>query len=143
MSGIKIDIPEGEARAVVRLPVRITDINYGNHLGNDSMVSMLHEARLQFLQQHGFTEMDADGIGLIMKDIAVNFRSESFYGDELIISIWPDQISRASFQLKYKAICHRDDGEILIAEAQTTMVCYDYTNRKVAAMPTGLKNILQ
>ena len=35
------------------LDVRISDINYGNHLGHDSLISLLHEARMRFLKQTG------------------------------------------------------------------------------------------
>jgi acyl-CoA thioester hydrolase len=35
-----------------KINVRISDINYGNHVGNDSFVSILHEARVQWLKQH-------------------------------------------------------------------------------------------
>ena len=48
----------------VELPVRITDINYGQHLGNDRLFALLHEARIQFLSQWGFSEIDAGGAGV-------------------------------------------------------------------------------
>ncbi len=40
------------------LEVRISDINYGNHLGHDSLVSLLHEARVRFLRHLGYTELN-------------------------------------------------------------------------------------
>ena len=41
------------------LPVRITDVNYGQHVGNDALLGLLHEARLQYLRQLAFSEQDA------------------------------------------------------------------------------------
>ena len=32
------------------IPVRITDLNYGGHLGNDALLGLLHEARVHFLR---------------------------------------------------------------------------------------------
>ena len=46
MARIKLEMPE-QFMGSFQVPVRITDINYGNHLGNDAFVSILHEARMQ------------------------------------------------------------------------------------------------
>ena len=79
---------------MITVPVGITDINCGNHLGNDSLVSLLHEARVAWLRQHGFTELDVAGASLIRGDLAVEYVKESFYGDVLHISISASGISR-------------------------------------------------
>ena len=70
MARIKIVIP-ANTLAVVNIPVRITDINYGNHLGNDALISIVHEARVQWLKINNYTELQVDGVGLIMSDLAV------------------------------------------------------------------------
>lgn len=142
MARVQIQISGTEPRTVLHIPVRITDINYGNHLGNDSMVAVIHEARVQFLQQHGFTELNAGGTGLIMKDIAVSFEHESFYGDELTVDIYCGDISKVSFLLIYEITTIRDGRDLLIAKAQTTMVCFDYQTKKITALPDSLKQIL-
>ena len=56
------------------IPVRITDINYGNHLGNDAILSMMHEVRVQFLQNLGYSELEMEGAGLIMSDTAIIYK---------------------------------------------------------------------
>ena len=78
MPRIKLNIPDNTL-ATLAIPVRITDINYGNHLGNDAFVSIIHEARMQWLHQHGYTELNIEGAGLILADLAVEFRNEGFY----------------------------------------------------------------
>ncbi len=128
--------------ATLQVPVRITDINYGNHLGNDSIVSIVHEARMQFLQQHQFTELNAGGMSLIMSDLAVQFKNESYYGDELKIEIFATEISRVSFQLIYKISTIRNATEMLIAVATTTMVGFNYELKKVAPLTHNLVAIL-
>jgi hypothetical protein len=44
------------------------DINYGGHLGNDAVLSLVHEARVRFLKQQGYTENNIEGAGIIMAD---------------------------------------------------------------------------
>ncbi len=141
MARIKIVLPSNTL-AVVNIPVRITDINYGNHLGNDALVSIIHEARVQWLRLNNYTELDVEGVGLIMSDLAVEYINESFYRDELQISIAATEISRVSFELYYSIEAIRNEKFILIAKAKTGMVCYDYTGKKVAVVPEKLKAIL-
>jgi acyl-CoA thioester hydrolase len=141
MARIKIEIPE-KILATFNIPVRITDINYGNHVGNDSFVGIIHEARMMWLHQYGFTELNIGGIGLIMSDLAVEFKNESFYGDQLEVKIAAAEISRLSFELYYQLSAQRNNEMILLANAKTGMICYDYAAKKVAAMPESLKKIL-
>src|ERR1700743_2961237 len=84
------------------IPVRITDLNYGGHVGNDSVLSLIHEARVQFLRHHGYTELDMAGVGLIMSDTTIEFKNELFYGEELRASVAPAEFSRIGFDLYYK-----------------------------------------
>ena len=85
MARIKIDLPDNFS-FTTSIQVRITDINYGGHVGNDAILSLVHEARMQFLKQLGYTELEFAGVGLIMADAAIEFRNELFYGDVVIVS---------------------------------------------------------
>ena len=141
MTRLKIDIPE-KLLTSVSVAVRITDINYGNHVGNKAIVEIIHEARVQFLQKHNFTELNIAGTALIMSELLVEYKGESFYNDVLEINIYSGEISRVGFELFYKISAKRNEQEILIALAKTGMVCYDYKIRKVCAVPEELKSIL-
>ena len=142
MPRVKIDLPEKFLSISIKIPVRITDINYGHHVGNDSLVAIIHEARMQLLQLHGFTELDIEGVGLIMSDLFVEFKNESFYNDIIDVKIGSSNILKVSFELYYQLTALRNDKEIIIANAKTTMVCYDYELKKVAALPNKLIEIL-
>lgn len=141
MARVKLIMPENSI-AVVTVPVRISDINYGNHLGNDAFVSIIHEARMQWLMQYGFTELNIEGTGLILADLAIEFKNESFYGDAVEITIAVGEISKISFELYYKLTAKRNDKIILLAFAKTGIVSYDYVAKKVIAVPEKLKKIL-
>ena len=141
MARIKIDLPANTI-ARVKLKVRIGDINYGNHVGNDSFVSFIHEARIQWLQQNGFSEMDINGTGLIMADLAIEFKKEAHYGEDILIAISAGEISRVSFELYYQLSTERNQVAVLLAKAKTGMVCYDYQHKKTVSVPDCLKGIL-
>ena len=142
MARVKIQIPENKIFSL-SIPVRITDINYGNHLGNDSFVGIIHEARVQWLRQFGYTELDVEGVGLIIGDLTIEFKNESFYGDHIDVAIFAGEISKVSFELFYQLTTERNNSFTVLALAKTGMVCYDYKMRKVNSVPGNLKTILQ
>lgn len=141
MSRIKIQIPQNLI-GLVTIPVRISDINYGNHVGNDAFISLIHEARVQWLKQHHYSELQIEGVGLIMGELAVEFKNESFYGDVVEISIYAGELSKVSFELFYQLITQRNNEPIILANAKTGMICFNYTTKKVTALPTKLISIL-
>ena len=141
MPRLKIELPEKKLVSV-SIPVRITDINYGNHVGNNAIVEIIHESRVQFLQKNNFTELDVAGTALIMSELQVEYKSESFYNDILEVTVYSGEVSRVAFELFYKISAKRSEKEIIIALAKTGMVCYNYKIKKVSAVPEELKSIL-
>lgn len=142
MARVKLTMPQ-QMIAEIQVPVRITDINYGNHLGNGAIVDILHEARMQWLYGHGFTELDVAGCGLIMADLAVEFKAEGFYGDTVSVKLGCSDISRVGFDLYYALWVTRDEQTILLAQAKTGMVCFDYSQKKVTPVTDVLLKMLQ
>ncbi len=117
------------------IPIRITDLNYGGHVGNDAVLSILHEIRMQFLRHHGYTELDLAGTGMIMADVAIEFRSEVFYGESIRASVAAAEFSRVGFDLYYKLEKEVKEKWIMVAAARTGMVCYNYSLKKIASVP--------
>lgn len=142
MPRIKIDLPIHPIGIAI-IPIRISDINYGNHVGNDAIVSILHDARMQWLRQHNYTEINFAGTGLIMSDLAIEFKQESFYGDMITVTIFCGEIGRVSFELYYQLSVLRDNKHIILANAKTGLVCYDYKNKKTVPIPEKAIEILQ
>src|SRR3954470_9924073 len=134
MARIKVELPE-QFTFSTTIPVRITDLNYGKHVGNDTILSMIHEARVQYLQKLGYGELELAGVGVIMSDVGIEFKSELFYGDAVIASLVAGDITKVSFDLYYKLEKRSGDTTQLVAVAKTGMVCYDYSKKKVAAIP--------
>ena len=140
MARIKIEVPVPFIFSTA-IPVRITDINYGGHVGNDTILSLLHEARLQFLNQYQYTEMNVAGVALIMSDVAIEFKNELFYGDKVLASVALSGISKVSFDLYYKLEKETNGKKLLVALAKTGMVCFNYDLKKMVPVPTALLEI--
>lgn len=115
------------------ITVQIGDINYGNHLANDAVLKLAHEARLRWLKAGGFSEMDVGGCGLIMADTAIEYVAQAFYGDVLTFKVGVGERSRAGFVL-YTEIVRKSDKQT-IAKVKNGMVCFDYHAQKVCPCP--------
>ncbi|WP_254244922.1 acyl-CoA thioesterase [Hymenobacter sp. BRD67] len=102
MARVKIALPDTFSFAAT-LPVRITDLNYGGHLGNDALLGILHEARVQFLAHLGAAEFDpATKLGFIMVDVAIEYKAEAFYGDTLTIDMAANDPGKYGFDIVYQ-----------------------------------------
>jgi len=139
MARIKITLPE-IFRFNTTIPVRITDLNYGGHVGNDKVLALLHEIRVQFLESFNYKELEIEGTSLIMSDVAIEFKSELFYGDVVEASVSANDFTRVGFDLYYKLVNQKK--EKIVAIAKTGMVCYDYRNKKVVTVPGVLRSKL-
>jgi YbgC/YbaW family acyl-CoA thioester hydrolase len=137
MARIKIELPE-QLRFSTKIPIRITDLNYGGHVGNDTVLTLIHEARVQFLKSHRYEELNVEGVSLIMSDVAIEFKAELFYGDVVTAFVTAANFSRVGFDLFYKLM----RGESIVALAKTGMICYNYDTKKVVRLPDQAKENL-
>src|SRR4051794_11665965 len=141
MARIKLTLPE-QFSFVTTIPIRITDLNYGAHVGNDTILTLIHEARVQYLRSLGFEELNVAGVGLIMSDAAIEFKAQLYYGTFLKAHVAAAEFTRAGFDLYYKLVIESEMGETVIALAKTAMVCFDYSTNKVVAVPeAGLQKL--
>ena len=131
MSRIKIPLPEKKDFST-EIKLRISDINYGGHMGNDAVLTIVHEARLRFLNHFHLSETNFYGQGLLMTDSAVVYKKQVFYGDKLTIDITVTEFSKYGFELVY-LILNIDKKEV--SRVKTGLVCYDYSKKEIVPLP--------
>ena len=132
MPRLRIELPATFPFAT-ELPVRITDVNYGGHLGNDALLALLHEARCRFLHHHGCAEANTDGVGMVMVDAALTYRQEAFHGEVLRIEVGVTDFQRTGCDFVYRVT--KAGTGALVAEAKTGIVFFDYLSHKIKRMP--------
>ncbi|MCU0388370.1 MAG: thioesterase family protein [Chitinophagaceae bacterium] len=142
MQKVKIEEP-AKYHFSTEIPVRITDLNYGNHVGNDAFLGLVHEARVQYLKQYGYSELNVEGFGLIMSDAAIRFMAELFYGDVVKIEVAPFGFSSVGFDLIYRLSIIREEKQSVAGLAKTGMILFDYEKRRPVPLPDMLKNKMQ
>lgn len=135
MARIKVALP-AHTTFDTQIRVRITDLNYGGHVGNDAILSILHEARVQLLGHYGYTELDFGGASLIMADVAIEYKAEAFYGDTLTCKMAFADLTRYGFDITYHLLNQHNKE---VARAKTGMLCFNYAARKLMILPDEVK----
>jgi acyl-CoA thioester hydrolase len=136
MARVKLHLPTS-FQFRTEIPIRISDINYGGHLGNDAVLSIVHEARIQFLQQLGYSELDIEGTGIMMTDAVIVYTSEGFYGDMLVI-----EVGTADFQLTHCDVVFRLTNATTkkeVARVKTGIAFFNKQTRKISAVPDAFR----
>lgn len=140
MSRLKLNFPE-QYSFECEVPVMIGDINYGNHLGNDAVLRLIHEARLRFFKNRGFSESHVgEGLGLIMVDAQIQFKTQAFHGDSLLIRLAVEEWTPLGFEISSLLLRISDQREI--ARTKTGFVCFDYHKARIASLPLPFKEAL-
>lgn len=141
MSRIKLKIPDTPLFST-EISVRISDINYGNHLGNEMILSYMQETRLRFFQSLGYKdELNIEGIGTIQADAAIEYRGESFHGDTITCTLFLGEVGRRSIDFFYTL--ENVATEKLIARGKTGIAFFDYSLKTTVSIPQSLLEKVQ
>jgi acyl-CoA thioesterase FadM len=133
MARLQLDFPEDQWCYSTLLTVRVTDINAANHLGNDSMISMISEARARFLFEFGVAETQRDGTGIIVTDLATTYRAEAHARDQLLFEVGVMDFNKYGGDIIFRVTRPRD--KTLVAMAKSGFVFYNYKTSQVVNMP--------
>ena len=133
MARLTLSFPDDQFCFSTQLTVRVTDINGANHLGNDSMISMISEARARFLFEFGVQETEADGTGIIVTDLATTYRAEAHARDQLLFEVGVMDFNKYGGDVIFR-VTRPADGK-LVAMAKQGFVFYNYKTSQVVAMP--------
>jgi len=136
MARVKIELPERFAFST-ELPVLIGHINYGQHLDNVALLSLASEARVRFLSSMGYTELDVEGVGIILADAAVRYRSEARHGESLIFEMAAGDFHPTGCDLVWRA--NEKLSGRSVAEGRLGVRFFDYAKRAVAPVPAGFR----
>jgi len=137
MNRIKIQLPE-KFSFTMQMQIRVTDLNYGGHVGNDTILSLLQEARQQFLQSRGYAELSVESFGLIMADAMIEYKKELNHKDCIAIAVVANDFDKLGFDIYYRITVLQNGEEILAVRAKTGMMLFDYTTKKKVSLTENI-----
>ncbi|QTF93616.1 thioesterase family protein, partial [Halomonas sp. BM-2019] len=137
MERVRLDFPEAAIVHRHPLTVRVTDMNYGRHLGHDTLVSLLHEARIQAFGALGLTEWDLGGYPSVVADLAVQYQSEARWPDALVVETAMSPLAGRVITV-YHRVCHAEGGRP-VATARLNMLLVDPASARPVAIPEAVR----
>ncbi len=140
MQRVKLTPPETFIYSMERR-VGISDLNYARHMDSVAMIRVIHEARLQFLADLGFTESNIYGLGMVVTDLAIDFRSESFANDVLTVDVGVSKFNKYGFDIGFQVTNRALDTVVCIAKMG--VVFFDFDNHKLAELPGAFQSNLE
>ena len=140
MPRIKIDLPEKFIFST-DIPIYIGHINYGHHLDNAQMISLISEARVRFFKSLGYSELDVEGVSIIVADVAAQYRSEAFHGETMVVEMAADDFNKYGCDLVWRMADKASGREV--ARGKHGIIFFDYTARKAASVPSAFVEKVQ
>lgn len=136
MPRIQIDLPDTFA-FTTDVPLYTSHINASGHLDNAQLLNLVSEARERFLRHLGYTSSNIEGMGVILADAAVQYRSEAFYGEVLRVAMTATDFNPRGCDIVYR-ITDCDSGRE-VARGKSGIVFFDYTARRVGELPSAFR----
>ena len=119
------------------LAVRVSDLNYGAHLGYDRVLSLAHQARLVLFEQLQVTELNLgdEKTGIVVTEVVVKYMGEGFLNDVLTFEIKPVQVGPISFRFSHRVTNKNTGRELALMEIG--FVAFDYEKRSLGRIPAS------
>ena len=140
MARIQIDLPE-QLPFATEITLYLSHMNYGGHLDNALLLTVVSEARARFFQSLGYTELDVDGVGIIVSDAALQYRSEAFHGEVMVVGMGAADFGSKGCDLLWRMNEETTGREV--ARGKTGIVFFDYATRKIAPVPAAFRAKLE
>lgn len=140
MSRVRLEFPTDAILHRHSLSVRITDMNYGRHLGHDALVSLLHEARTEALASRGLREWDLGGYPSVVADLAIQYQGEAAWPDMLIVETAIPPVDGKSLCAYQRVV--REHDQRPVATARLNLVLLDPASGKPVPVPAGVQDAL-
>jgi acyl-CoA thioester hydrolase len=115
--------------------VRFRDTDLLGHVNNAVYLTFMELARMSYFREVLSDLVNWDKEGIIVAKAAVEFKRPLFLDDEIFIYTKISHLSARSFNMIYRVVKQTKEGETVVAEGSTLMVCYDYRNSRSIVMP--------
>lgn len=115
------------------MTVRVSDLNYANHVGYQNYFSFFQEARIAYLKQFDYSEMDIEGHGMIIGEANCRYKRELFLNDPIQVECAVTELLSKGFVMAYRIT----KANAICAEGYTKNFCYDYQAKRVIRPPAA------
>jgi acyl-CoA thioester hydrolase len=125
-----------------KVEIRFSDIDAFNHVNNACYLTYLEQARIEYFNEIVGWDYQWSKRGIILAKASIDFIFPIHLNDKANIFTRCSRIGNKSFDLQYRIIKIENDKEILLADASTVMVAFDYDINKSIEIPPEWKDLI-
>ncbi len=126
-----------ESYFTVDLPVRISEVNYGNHLGHAALTSLIHQTKILYFREFNIDERNINGNGAIVKRLEIDYKGEAHFDDMLHVNVRVNAITRTTCILEY--VVTKNEANTPVTHVFETLAFINYESRKPVRTPDEIK----
>ncbi len=122
----------------IEIPVRSTEVDFLGHVNNAKYLEYMEWGREDWYRKAGcsFDELAKQGLGTATVNINIDYLSECYRGDILLVKTAPLKVGKSSFVMCQQI--YKKDPMEKVSEAHVTTVVFDLDTRKSVPIPSGL-----
>ena len=135
---------EGPFRYQLAIETRFRDTDAMGHINNAVYLTYFEAARAGYYRAvtgRSFEGISEDPVSIILAHATVDFRSQAWYGERLLVACRTTWAGHSSFAFGYRITADADSTRgpgRLIAEGETILVMFDYAVQRPTRIPAEL-----
>lgn len=133
-------MPEGTQTRSFTLTVRYAETDAQGVVHHANYLTWFEEGRSEFLRQQGcfYSDMEREGLFVIVARAEVDYRAPSFYEDRITIATTLEKGKGRKLEFSYRAA--NQDG-VVVAEGRTCHLILD-AERRLVSLPSKYQQLL-
>jgi acyl-CoA thioester hydrolase len=134
----------GPFRYQLAIETRFRDTDAMGHINNAVYLTYFEAARAGYYRAvtaRSFEGISDDPVSIILAQASVDFRSQAWYGERLLVACRTTWAGHSSFAFGYRITADADSTRgagRLVAEGQTVQVMFDYATQRPTRIPADL-----
>ncbi len=125
-----------------KIEIRFSDIDAFDHVNNAHYLTYIEQARIQYFNEIVGWDYNWSKRGIILAKATVDFIRPVLLTDKVYVYTRCNRIGNKSFDLQYRIVKIEEEKEILLSDATTVMVAYDYELQKSIEVPKEWKDLM-
>lgn len=122
--------------------IRFADIDAFGHVNNAVYLTYVEQARVRYFDAIVGWQYDLTAQGIILAKAEIDYILPVHFKEEIIVKTRCSRLGNKSFDLEYQLVRYLENKEILVADACTVMVAFDYNEKKSIPLPLAWKDAI-
>lgn len=139
MPRIQYDLPESFVFST-ELSIYTSHINWGGHLDNAQLLSLVGEARSRFFLWLDYEERRVEDCSIVIGDALVQYKSEALYGETMLVHLAVTDFNRYGFDMAFQMTDKATGREV--ARGKQGVVFIGLADKKISPLPEAFRQRL-